>query len=154
MQTNTKTIMALKVCKECNREYSDTLEACPHCGFVDSTKVTIFGYTESFAINPDVSIYKDDVQIASVSKSDKISLNITEPCELKFKSSMRTARCYVKPGDAVVLSFNRTTGGLSATVTSKENAATEINIKRGNDSTRIIWIIIICAILFGLSMSL
>ena len=146
--------MALKVCKECNREYSDTLEACPHCGFVDSTKVTIFGYTESFAINPDVSIYKDDVQIASVSKCDKISLNITEPCVLKFKSSMRTARCYVKPGDAVVLSFNRTTGGLSATITSKENAATEINIKRGNDSTRIIWIIIICAILFGLSMSL
>ena len=146
--------MALKVCKECSREYSDTLDACPHCGFVDSTKVTIYGYTESFAINPDVSIYKDGVQIASVSKSDKITLNITEPCELKFKSSIRSAKCYVRPGDAVVLSFNRTTGGLSATVTSKENAATEINIKKGKDSTRIIWIIIICAILFGLSMSI
>ena len=146
--------MTLKVCKECSREYSDTLDACPHCGFVDSTKVTIYGYTESFAINPDVSIYKDGVQIASVSKSDKITLNITEPCELKFKSSIRSAKCYVRPGDAVVLSFNRTTGGLSATVTSKENAATEINIKKGKDSTRIIWIIIICAILFALSMSM
>ena len=146
--------MALKVCKECSREYSDTLDACPHCGFVDSNKVTIYGYTESFAINPDVSIYKDGVQIASVSKSDKITLNITEPCELKFKSSIRSAKCYVRPGDAVVLSFNRTTGGLSATVTSRDNAATEINIKKGKDSTRIIWIIIICAILFGLSMSI
>ena len=116
--------------------------------------MTIYGYTESFAINPDVSIYKDGVQIASVSKSDKITLNITEPCELKFKSSIRSAKCYVRPGDAVVLSFNRTTGGLSATVTSKENAATEINIKKGKDSTRIIWIIIICAILFALSMSI
>lgn len=147
-------IMALKVCKECGKEYSDTIEACPHCGFVDSSKVTIFGYTESFAINPDVSIYKDDVQIASVRRNDKTTINITEPCELKFKSSMRTAKCFVRPGDAVVLSFNRATGSLNATVTSKGNAATEINIKKGNDSTRIIWIIIICAILLGLSLSI
>ncbi|MBQ5710058.1 MAG: hypothetical protein IIV76_01435 [Alistipes sp.] len=138
--------MALKVCKECGREHCDTIKTCPHCGYVDVAKVTIFGYIESFVVNPDVRIYKDDIQIGRVSKGGKITLDITEPCELKFKSSIRSAKCYVRPGDAVIISFNRTTGRLSATVTKEESAKTVININKSADYTRISWVLIICSV--------
>ncbi|MBE6241139.1 MAG: hypothetical protein E7115_06540 [Bacteroidales bacterium] len=146
--------MALKLCKECKKEYSDTLEACPHCGFREDNTVVIYGYTETFAVNPAVEITKDEALLATVSRNSKVELEIAEPCELKFKSSFRTTRCMVKPGDAVVLSFNRMTGSLNATVTSKENSATEINIKKGKDGTRIIWAIILIIALFAISASL
>jgi RNA polymerase subunit RPABC4/transcription elongation factor Spt4 len=138
--------MALKVCKECGREHSDTIKTCPHCGYVDVAKVIIFGYIESFVVNPDVKIYKDDIQIGRVSKGGKITLDITEPCELKFKSSIRSTKCYVRPGDAVIISFNRTTGRLSATVTKEESAESVININKSADYTRISLVLIICSV--------
>ena len=137
--------MALKTCKECSKQYSDTLDACPHCGYVDSSKVTIYGYTETFAISPDVKIYKDGELIGRVGANSKIDITISKPCRLKFSCSMRSDECYVKPGDNVVLSFNRITGGLSASVTSKDNVMHEINEKKGKDSKRWIWIIIFVA---------
>ena len=138
--------MALKTCKECSKQYSDTLEACPHCGYVDSSKVTIYGYTETFAISPDVKIYKDGVLIGKVGANSKIDITISQPCRLKFSCSMRSDECYVKPGDNVVLAFNRVTGGLSASVTNKDNVMCEINEKKSKDSKRWIWIIIFVAI--------
>lgn len=146
--------MALIICKECAKEYSDTLKACPHCGYQEKNSVVVYGYTEAFAVNPAVEITKDEALLATVSRNAKVELNISEPCELKFKSSMRTCKCYVKPGDAVILSFNRVTGGLSATITSQENSSTEINIKKGKDSTRLIWIIAASIILFAISAGL
>ena len=140
--------MALKICKECNREYSDTRDTCPHCGFVDSKKVVIYGYTENFAINPDVKVYLNDRLVASVAHNSKAEIEIDGACELRFKCSIRSTRCFVNPGDAVVMAFNRTTGSLTATPTTRDNVATVINIQRGKDYTRIIWIIIICTILF------
>lgn len=138
--------MALKVCKECGREHSETIKTCPHCGYIDVAKVTIFGYIESFVVNPDVKIYKDGIQIGRVSKGGKITLDITEPCELKFKSSIRSAKCYVRPGDAVIISFNRTTGRLSATVTKEESAESVINTNKSADYTRISLVLIICSV--------
>jgi hypothetical protein len=146
--------MALITCKECAKEYSDTLKACPHCGYQEKNSVIVYGYTEAFAVNPAVEITKDGALLATVSRNAKVELNISEPCELKFKSSFRTCKCNVKPGDAVILSFNRVTGSLTATTTSQDNSSTEINIKKGNDSTRIIWIIAAIAILFAISRSL
>lgn len=140
--------MALKICKECAKQYSDTLEACPHCGFVDSSKVTIYGYTETFAISPDVKIYKGDELIGQVGANSKTEITISEPCLLKFSCSMRSDECVVNPGDCVVLSFNRVTGGLSATITNKEDVMDEISYKRGKDSKRWIWIIIFIVICF------
>lgn len=146
--------MALRICKECSKEYSDTLQSCPHCGFKDSSKVTIYGYTESFAINPDVDIYMGNKLVASVAKNSKVEISISEPCELLFSCSLRSAKCNVNPGDSVLMSFNRVTGGLSATLTTKDNLVTDINEKKGNDSSRIIWMIIICIILFVISQML
>ena len=139
--------MELKVCKECGREHSDTIKTCPHCGYVDVAKVTIYGYVERFVVNPDVKIYNGNVQIARVSKGGKITLDVTEPCELTFKSSLRSAKCYVRPGDVVILSFNRTTGRLSATVTNEAGAMRELEIKTRADTNRISWVLIICTIL-------
>ena len=31
--------MALIKCKECEKEYSDTLDVCPHCGYDNSYSV-------------------------------------------------------------------------------------------------------------------
>lgn len=136
------------------KEYSDTLKACPHCGYRQNNKVTVFGYTEAFAVNPAVEITKNGALVATVSRNGKVELDLSEPCELKFKSSFRTCKCNVKPGDTVILAFNRVTGGLSATITDQDNTSTEINVKKGKDATRIIWIIAACIGLFLLSLAL
>ena len=82
--------MALKFCKECSRKYSDTLEACPHCGYKDNAKVTIYGYTESFALNPNAKIYIGGKKVASVARNSKVEINISEPCELKISCNWRS----------------------------------------------------------------
>ncbi len=146
--------MALIICKECGREISDTATSCPHCGYTNSSKVTIYGYTENFAINPKADVYMNGNLVGSVSRNDKIELDITDTCELKIKCSLRSTTCTVRPGDCVLLSFDRVTGALSATATTKENISTEINIKRGKDSTNVIWIVIACATLFILGLCL
>jgi hypothetical protein len=119
--------------------------------YANSSKVTICGYTELFALNPDVKVYKGGEMVARVARKSKVEINLSEPCELKFSCNMRSARCYVKPGDYVLLSFNRVTGGLSATLTTKDNLATDMNVKKGKDSSRIVWIIIICIIMLLIS---
>lgn len=116
--------------------------------------VTIHGYTEPFAVNPDVKILMNGVEIAKVSRNGSQVIAITEPCILEFKCSFRTAKCYVQPGQEVILSFNRTTGSLGATVTSKENVAVEMMQKKGSDQNRLVITMIVCAALFGLSMLL
>ena len=146
--------MALIVCKECGKEFSNTVNACPHCGYANSSKVTIYGYTESYAINPKADIYLNGNLVANVCRNDKVELDITEQCELKIKCSMRSTTCTVRPGDYILLSFNRVSGALSATVTTKDRIATEINVKKGKDSTKIIWITAICIALFALGQCL
>ena len=117
-----------------------------------SNSVTIYGYTEPFAVNPAVKILKDGVEIAEVSRKGTVVIPISEPCMLDFKMSFRTTKCYVNPGDNVILSANRTTGGIEATVTTKENVTAEISNKKGKDQTRLVVTLIICAILLFLSM--
>ena len=120
----------------------------------NGSKVTVYGYTEPFAMNPDVKVLLNGVEIASVARNASQEIVITEPCKLEFKCSFRSAKCEVKPGDVVVLSFNRTTGSLNATLTNTENVESEISQKKESDSTRIIWIAIICFVLLALSQAL
>ena len=143
--------ISLKTCKECSRTYSNTLDTCPHCGFTDSPKVTIYGYTESFAIAPSVDVYIGGRRVANVKQNGIIDLMLSSPSELTFKCNMRSAKCFVHPGDAVVLSFNRVTGGLSATRTNRANAITTINENMSKDNSRWLWIVIF--ILIGIALS-
>lgn len=60
-------------CPNCGKEITDDSLFCEHCGAKVKTSnnqldknVTILGYTESFALNPDVAIYKDDKEVGSV----------------------------------------------------------------------------------------
>ena len=111
-------------------------------------KITVIGYTESFALNPNVSIYKDGVLIDEVAKGNRVVLDIPEACELEFKCSFRSAQCYVEEGvGCIVLSFNRATGKLVATPTANEQEALfEITKAKSADGSRIIWAVILFVI--------
>lgn len=108
-------------------------------------KVTIIGYTESFAVNPNVSIYRDGILMGEVGRGGRIVLDIAEPCELEFESSFRRTKCQVDEGvGCVVLSFNRATGKLTSTPTANEQEALfEITKAKSADGSRIIWAIIL-----------
>ena len=148
--------MALIKCPECGKEISSSVSKCPHCGFEiqSSSKVTVLGYTETFAASPAVSIFKDGVQIGEVKQSGKVELDINEECELQFKCSFRSAECVVKPGDWILLSFNRTTGKLTAIRTDKDNYQLAINEAKSSDGKRWLWAIIIAVILLILGFAL
>jgi hypothetical protein len=147
-------IMALITCKECNKEYSDTLEACPHCGYKVADGVTVHGYTETFAVNPSVEVLKDGLLVSNVSRNDIVKIPTSEPCKLKFKCSFRSAECFARPGDHVLLAFNRITGSLDAKVTDDKNAQTEMEIVKGKGRSRTLWSFIICAALLALAIAL
>ena len=133
--------MTHKICTECGQEYAETLEACPNCKDATESTVTIFGYSGSYAINPDVKIFKDGNHIATVSKNGKVTLPVAEPCELLFKVSIRSTKCEVKPGDAVMLDFDNNSGKLRAFIMNEAEAAAaqEKKIKE-SDSTLKVWI--------------
>lgn len=76
--------MALKICKECQKEYSDTLKTCPHCGYQENNTVVIYGYTEAFALNPSVEIFHGKSMLTTVPRNGKVELGITGQCELTF----------------------------------------------------------------------
>lgn len=148
--------MALIKCPECGKEISSSVSKCPHCGFdiQSSSKVTILGYTESFATSPSVTILQNGVEIGKVEQNGKLEIDIDQACTLQFKCSMRSTECNVKPGDWVLLSFNRTTGSLTAILTDKDNYQFAINEAKGKDSKRWLWAIIIAAILFAIGYML
>ena len=115
----------------------------------ESGKVTILGYTESFALNPSVKIYKDGREIGKVGRHEKLEIDVDETCELTFKSSWHTERRVVKPGDWVLLSFNRFWGTLNSTLTDKDNYQFAINKAHGDDVRNWIWtffFIAVCAV--------
>lgn len=136
--------MSFIVCPNCQQQISTLAEQCPHCGQSNSTLsqntsfVTIHGYTERFIFNPDVSIYKGKERVGTVSRFSKVDIAITEPCELKFSSNLCSAKCSVKPGDIVLLSWNRVTSRISASLTSNENLKRNISKKRKFDVIRIV----------------
>lgn len=105
-------------------------------------QVTVHGYTESFAINPDVDIYINDNIVARVGRNSMVTVYISGPCELKFKCSFRTTQCFAHPGDVIVLSFSRMSGKLSATLTSQNHYSNVIHSKQNEDSKNTIWLFV------------
>ena len=116
-------------------------------------KVTVLGYTEGFASNPDVSIYKNNELIGSVGKGGRVVLEIDEPCELVFKCSIRSTKCVVNSDTYVVLAFNRTTGSLTANLAASEQEAVELVAKaKGSDNKRILWTIVFIVVALLLAL--
>lgn len=164
------------VCPECGIEVSKADIICQNCGYpldiqkiesnaIDTniriddelssysktSRVTILGYTEPFATYPTIKVFCKGEQIGEVGHNERIQVCITENCVLEFKCSFRSTTCYVKEGDWVLLSFNRVTGALNATITDKDNYQFAINKNRGKDSQRWLWVIIIAILVFVLS---
>lgn len=145
--------MSLKTCKECSREYSDTLDSCPHCGFTESSSIVyIYGYREPelFGIDPNVIIYVDGKEVAKVGRNENIKLIINEPCTISFKYDELSNSCYVNPGDAIVLSFDKLTGLLSPKVMGKEKATCEQSNKKTNDSSNKVLVSVITGLIVAL----
>lgn len=117
-------------------------------------EVTIHGYTEGFAVNPAVEIYKDGAMVSKIERNGTLKLEIAEPCNLKFKCSFRSSECHVHPGDHVVLSFNRMTGSLETKVSDEKNLQSVMKGNEKKDNNNVIWAIIIIAGLLILSAAL
>lgn len=167
--------MSLIKCPECEKEISDSVNQCIHCGYIlkkeskedtkvdNKGKVIIHGYKETFAVNPAVKIYDNDKYIGEVGKGQTISLPITKDTTLKFKSSIRSTevKVYSNRLTEIQLSFNRGTGVLKAitNIQSDDLESNKINTMSYNSSVEkeknnnTIWLIIgiICLIL-GLLM--
>jgi hypothetical protein len=106
--------MALISCPECGNEVSDKAPACPKCGvpIFRESKVTVYGYTQQFAINPKVSIFWNNELVGTVKRFDRLSFPIDADGVVSFKSSARSASVPVKAdgNTNIKISWNRFTG--------------------------------------------
>ncbi len=139
------------VCPECGHQYSSELATCPNCGFKThrTTKIKIHGYKESFAMNPAVNISIEGRSLGSVGKGETTEVEIDHDCVIDFSCSVRSTRIAVKVGqkEQVMLSFNRTTGALSAYTTTEENYAQDSINAKEKDKKHIFWAVIIILLL-------
>lgn len=78
--------------------------------------IVIHGYSEVYAINPNVKVYVNGTLVGEVSRNGELALNIAGPCQMKFSCSFRSTTINVDPQTCsdVWLSFNRLTGSLNA----------------------------------------
>lgn len=115
---------------------------------VQHDKVMVYGYTESYAVNPDVDIFIVNNMVGKVGHNSMVPVYISKPCELKFKCSLSfgTTQCFAHPGDVVVLSLSRMSGKLSATLTSHNNYTNVIQSKQKEDSKNSMWVFILIAL--------
>lgn len=89
-------------------------------------KVTIVGYSERFFMNatPPVHIIKDLLKIGEVEKNGKTEIDIEKESRIVFKCNQCTCRfspCVVKPGDWVVLIYNRGVDSMLPIITDEAN---------------------------------
>lgn len=118
---------------------------------VNHNSVVILGYREKFAVNPDISIFKNGMLIGNVAYLGRCQLEIKETCELTFKSAGRSTTCTVHPGDVVLLSINRWTGKIVAQFTDENNQQQLIasNAKKDNKAKVFALIMVILGVSIG-----
>lgn len=145
------------VCPECGHQYSSELATCPNCGFKTyrKTKITIHGYKEPFAMSPAVKISIEGRPVGSVEKGGTTVVEIDHDCIIDFNCGVRTTRIAVKVGqkEQVMLSFNRTTGSLSASTTTEETYAQDSINAKEKDKKHILWAVIIIILLLSLPIA-
>lgn len=78
--------------------------------------ISIHGYTQWFAVNPDIKIYLNGQYIGKVGKGELFQTQIDSPCQLKFECTVRSAILNLDPStdSDVYLSWDRITGSLLA----------------------------------------
>ncbi len=119
-------------CGSPNIEQIDTDKyQCPYCGktfssaSVKSTSkvVNIHGYTQWFAVNPDVKVTINGQLVGNVGKGGLLQIQMEAPCQIKFDCNMRSANINVDPNidTDIYISWDRISGGLLA------NKSSEIN---------------------------
>lgn len=113
-------------------------------------KITIIGYTEGFIISPSVSVYRDGIYEGEVNKNSKLIIDISAPCELEFKCSFRKTKIRIYDEQWILLSFNRITGAISATPTSKDDFTLTLQQKKSEDKKRLIGIVVAIVLIFVL----
>ena len=97
-----------------------------------------------------VKVFDGKTLLGKVKHDEKLEINVNGEMNLKFRCTIRSTTCHVKAGDQVVLSFNRLTGGLNATVTSEAGLQETIEQNRVKDYNKayiigviiILWLII------------
>lgn len=106
--------MALVKCQECGKEVSDKAANCPNCGcpIAVLSKVMVYGYTQTFLVNPKVIVYMNGQEVGSVANGGVIEIPITETSEVEFKCSLRKSTISAPFGQVtkVKISWNRLTG--------------------------------------------
>lgn len=84
---------------------------------LNTNLITVLGYTQAFAINPDVNIFFNDTFIGSVSRLGKFEFEAKVSGVIKFKCSFRSTKIQVESNKktTIQLSWNRIWGTLVAT---------------------------------------
>lgn len=133
--------MANNKCPSCGSPNIEQIDVdkyqCPYCGETFSfihpkpfiKTITIHGYTQWFAINPDVKVSINGKYIGKVSKGNMLQINIDTPCQLKFDCNMRSTKIDVNPDvdTDIFISWDRISGGLLATKSNSTNVITDSN---------------------------
>lgn len=97
--------MSLIRCKECKKEYSDSLEACPHCGYVRPRPIVCLTCGETyygpqkicsscgFPVNEDHSrSYSTKETIISQKKAYEAEVSHVEELKVRFRIKLEAAR--------------------------------------------------------------
>lgn len=132
--------MSLIKCPSCGSPNVEQIDVdkyqCSYCGKTFSQSqnaptekvINIHGYTQWFAVNPDILIKVDDQPIDKVGKDGVVKIKVDKPCQLKFECSLRSTTINVDPAvdTDVYLSFDRISGSLLAN-TQADDENTEID---------------------------
>lgn len=78
--------------------------------------INIHGYTQWFAITPDVKIIVNGQVMGKVGKDEIFQIHLSAPCQLKFECSFSSTTINIDPStdSDVYLSFDRISGSLIA----------------------------------------
>ena len=114
-------------CPSCGSSNVEQIDAnryqCPYCGntfnsssIMPPRSICIHGYTQWFAINPDVKIYINGQLVGKVGKGENLQVNIESPSQFKFECNMRSAKVDVDPSidTDIYISWDRISGCLLA----------------------------------------
>ncbi len=131
--------MAEVKCPSCGSPNVEQIDVdkyqCPYCGatFTASVQnqvdrvINIHGYTQWFAVCPDIQILHNGQQVGKVSKGGLFQISLSAPCQLVFKCSYRSTSLIVDPSvdTDVYLSFDRISGKLYASKQQTEDVSGE-----------------------------
>lgn len=121
---------------------------CPYCGNTFSSApsfsapkvITIHGYTQWFAINPDVKVSINGQQVGRVAKGGILQIQVESPCQIKFDCNLRSAQIYVDPSvdSDIYISWDRVSGCLLANKSNSSAEAPEAGGVSGVDKPNIL----------------